>query len=298
MEVTKENQSQKKEGEQVDRQDEDLDTEHGHVNVMLGRGAKFQRDAPTDTSPRHLDMGDHVVEYPKHLEDLCSDDKAYTQEDTNADEEAEADSFHKDGDVNECVARPCGHGNCVNYPGGYRCTCLPGWTGQNCQQVVNMQKWAKMYAAMPEDINECTTNPCQHGRCENYAGEYSCTCFTGWTGKNCQQGYYSVKETSMSVSETHVSMEAVLTKMADTIATVTMDGLEQTVSKNTVMPFSTAIPCQGGWSEYNNYCYKLFKDKVSWSTANGRCKQHGANLASVGSAGENNFITHLISDGG
>ncbi|KAI8484821.1 hypothetical protein Bbelb_374180 [Branchiostoma belcheri] len=389
MEVTKENQSQKKEGEQVDRQDEDLDAEHGRVNVMLGRGAKFQRAAPTDTSPRHLDMGDHVVEYPEHLEDLCSDDKAYTTDDTNADEEAEADSFHKDGDraiemlrmmtsskvcwvalgcgllviasvvtaailaslliskgkddegkpdvddivkvsaspswwttfykdnssafptstlphfsstlfkdVNECVARPCGHGNCVNYPGGYRCTCLPGWTGQNCQQVVNMQKWAKMYAAMPEDINECTTNPCQHGRCENYAGEYSCTCFTGWTGKNCQQGYYSVKETSMSVSETHVSMEAVLTKMADTIATVTMDGLEQTVSKNTVMPFSTAIPCQGGWSEYNNHCYKLFKDKVSWSTANERCKQHGANLASVGSAGENNFIARLITDGG
>ncbi|XP_019645066.1 PREDICTED: C-type lectin lectoxin-Lio2-like, partial [Branchiostoma belcheri] len=56
-------------------------------------------------------------------------------------------------------------------------------------------------------------------------------------------------------------------------------------------------PCQSGWSEYNNYCYKLFKDKVDWSTANGKCKQHGANLASVTSADENNFVARLISDG-
>ncbi|KAI8514113.1 hypothetical protein Bbelb_084370 [Branchiostoma belcheri] len=91
MEVTKENQSQKKEGKQVDRQDEELDAEHGRVNVMLGRGATFQRTAPTDTSPCHLDMSDHVVEYPEHLENLCPDDEAYTQEDTNA------DRFHKDG---------------------------------------------------------------------------------------------------------------------------------------------------------------------------------------------------------
>ncbi|KAI8514115.1 hypothetical protein Bbelb_084390 [Branchiostoma belcheri] len=345
MEVTKENQSQKKEGEQVDRQDEELDAEHGRVNVMLGRGATFQRTAPTDTSPCHLDMGDHVVEYPEHLENLCPDDKAYTQEDTNA------DRFHKDGgathgqqhqtdfasradgavpnplhtsttdraiemlrmmtsskvcwvalgcgllviasvvtaailasllitkekvthnegepdigdivkvsaspswwttfyknnssdfptstlpdfsstpfkDVNECVARPCGHGNCANYAGGYECTCLPGWTGQNCQQ----------------DVNECTTSPCQHGSCANKDGGYDCNCHHGWTGTNCQQ----------------------------------------------------AIPCNSGWSEYNNHCYKLFKDKVSWSTANERCKQHGANLASVGSAGENNFIARLITDG-
>ncbi|KAI8495232.1 hypothetical protein Bbelb_272180 [Branchiostoma belcheri] len=94
-----------------------------------------------------------------------------------------------------------------------------------------------------------------------------------------------VSKMSMNVPQAHVSMEAVQTKMVDTIVPVTMDGLEQTVSK-------------GGWSEYNNYCYKLFKDKVSWSTANERCKQHGANLASVGSAGENNFIARLITDGG
>eukprot|EP00058_Branchiostoma_floridae_P018050 XP_002603539.1 hypothetical protein BRAFLDRAFT_79074 [Branchiostoma floridae] len=54
--------------------------------------------------------------------------------------------------------------------------------------------------------------------------------------------------------------------------------------------------CQGGWSNYNNHCYKLFKDKVSWSTANERCKELGANLASVTSADENNFITRFIAN--
>ncbi|XP_019619607.1 PREDICTED: fibropellin-1-like [Branchiostoma belcheri] len=206
-------------------------------------------------------------------------------------------------DVNECVARPCGHGNCVNYPGGYRCTCFPGWTGQNCQQ----------------DINECTTNPCQHGRCENYAGGYSCTCFTGWTGNNCQQdvnecvarpcghgncvnypgGYrctclpgWTGQNCQQDINEctTNPCQHDRCENYAGGYSCICFTGW---TGKNC----QQAIPCQGGWSEYNNHCYKLFKDKVSWSTANERCKQHGANLASVTSADENNFIARLISDG-
>ncbi|XP_078665315.1 galactose-specific lectin nattectin-like [Branchiostoma floridae x Branchiostoma belcheri] len=36
--------------------------------------------------------------------------------------------------INECTKKPCRHGTCVNKDGGYKCTCSPGWTGQNCQQ--------------------------------------------------------------------------------------------------------------------------------------------------------------------
>ncbi|XP_078676430.1 protein HEG homolog 1-like [Branchiostoma floridae x Branchiostoma belcheri] len=39
-------------------------------------------------------------------------------------------------DLNECARNPCQHGRCVNKDGGYKCTCNPGWTGQNCQQGV------------------------------------------------------------------------------------------------------------------------------------------------------------------
>ncbi|XP_066299937.1 neurocan core protein-like [Branchiostoma lanceolatum] len=73
--------------------------------------------------------------------------------------------------INECARNPCQHGRCGNKDGGYKCTCSPGWTGQNCQQ----------------DINECTSKPCQHGRCVNKDGGYKCTCSPGWTGPNCQQ---------------------------------------------------------------------------------------------------------------
>eukprot|EP00058_Branchiostoma_floridae_P028281 XP_002613772.1 hypothetical protein BRAFLDRAFT_85313 [Branchiostoma floridae] len=34
-----------------------------------------------------------------------------------------------------CAKKPCQHGgHCVNKDGGYKCTCSPGWTGQNCQE--------------------------------------------------------------------------------------------------------------------------------------------------------------------
>ncbi|EDO26215.1 predicted protein, partial [Nematostella vectensis] len=36
--------------------------------------------------------------------------------------------------------------------------------------------------------NECLNNPCAHGgSCTNAAGDYSCACIQGWTGKNCDQ---------------------------------------------------------------------------------------------------------------
>ncbi|KAI8502677.1 hypothetical protein Bbelb_193790 [Branchiostoma belcheri] len=90
------------------------------------------------------------------------------------------------------------------------------------------------------DIDECASNPCQHGRCENKDGGYKCACSPGWTGQNCQQG------------------------------------------------------CPADWSKYNNHCYKLMTDKVGWYEAKKRCAKHGASLASVKDADENNFITGLI----
>ncbi|KAI8488046.1 hypothetical protein Bbelb_341640 [Branchiostoma belcheri] len=132
-------------------------------------------------------------------------------------------------DLNECTWKPCQHGNCVNKDGGYKCFCNPGWTGQNCQQ----------------DLNECTKKPCLHGRCVNKDGGYKCTCNPGWTGHNCQQ----------------------------------------------------AKPCPTGWSGYETHCYKLMRDKANWEKAKLRCEQLGANLASIKSRDEANFINGIITDG-
>eukprot|EP00058_Branchiostoma_floridae_P006239 XP_002591727.1 hypothetical protein BRAFLDRAFT_80821 [Branchiostoma floridae] len=87
-----------------------------------------------------------------------------------------------DQDINECSRKPCQHGRCVNKDGGYKCTCSPGWIGQNCKQELEMAK----YLMYNTDIDECTRNPCQHGRCVNKDGNYKCTCSPGWTGQNCK----------------------------------------------------------------------------------------------------------------
>ncbi|XP_035682620.1 uncharacterized protein LOC118420023 [Branchiostoma floridae] len=84
----------------------------------------------------------------------------------------ELNLFRISSDINECTRKPCLHGHCVNKDGGYKCTCSPGWTGQNCQQ----------------DTDECTRKPCLHGHCVNKDGGYKCICLPGWTGQNCQQG--------------------------------------------------------------------------------------------------------------
>ncbi|XP_078617279.1 uncharacterized protein LOC144885271 [Branchiostoma floridae x Branchiostoma japonicum] len=111
-------------------------------------------------------------------------------------------------DINECAGNPCKHGRCENKDGGYKCTCSPGWTGQNCQQDINecaMRNICQHGSCennnggykctcspgwigwkCQQDINECTGNPCQHGRCVNKDGGYKCTCSPGWTGQNCQ----------------------------------------------------------------------------------------------------------------
>ncbi|XP_078619179.1 uncharacterized protein LOC144886426 [Branchiostoma floridae x Branchiostoma japonicum] len=168
-------------------------------------------------------------------------------------------------DINECTRNPCQHGQCVNQDGGYKCTCEPGWTGQNCQQ----------------DINECTRNPCQHGSCVNQDGGYKCTCEPGWTGQNCQE---DIDECTGDPCQ-HGQC-------------VNQDGgYKCTCSPGwTGQNCQQAKQCQSGWREHNNHCYKLMQNKASWSSAESMCKTDGASLASITSSDENNFIKDVISN--
>ncbi|KAI8515110.1 hypothetical protein Bbelb_077010 [Branchiostoma belcheri] len=38
-----------------------------------------------------------------------------------------------------------------------------------------------------QDIDECLSSQCAHGTCTNVVGSYTCSCENGWTGNNCDQ---------------------------------------------------------------------------------------------------------------
>ncbi|XP_060950209.1 cubilin [Limanda limanda] len=68
---------------------------------------------------------------------------------------------------------PCVNGQCVATTSapGYICICNSGWQGANCDQ----------------NINECSSNPCQNGgTCTDGTNGFTCTCTAQWTGPICQ----------------------------------------------------------------------------------------------------------------
>ncbi|XP_050423737.1 protein crumbs isoform X2 [Adelges cooleyi] len=102
-----------------------------------------------------------------------------------------------DIDINECENNPCQFGGtCLersnlllynhtdkrnlssifqqefNYAtaSGYECLCMPGTTGVKCEI----------------DINECDSNPCRWGSCDNRIGGYACLCDDGFEGVYCE----------------------------------------------------------------------------------------------------------------
>lgn len=54
------------------------------------------------------------------------------------------------------------------------------------------------------DINECQSNPCQHGaQCEDLLNRYNCLCLPGYRGTNCETGMYLIISLALSIRYTH-----------------------------------------------------------------------------------------------
>ncbi|KAL9960499.1 hypothetical protein ACROYT_G033967 [Oculina patagonica] len=73
--------------------------------------------------------------------------------------------------VDSCTSSPCyNNGSCTWLPGGFNCTCLPEFYGDNC-----------------ETFDNCTSSPClNNGTCTRYPGGYNCTCRQDFYGDNCE----------------------------------------------------------------------------------------------------------------
>ena len=63
-----------------------------------------------------------------------------------------------------------------------------------------------------------------------------------------------------------------------------------------IFPLFTANQdvCPENWQRFEDQCYRYFSTSMSWETANGDCTQrYGAQLASIHSAAEDNFVDSL-----
>ncbi|XP_055006938.1 ladderlectin-like [Boleophthalmus pectinirostris] len=52
--------------------------------------------------------------------------------------------------------------------------------------------------------------------------------------------------------------------------------------------------CADGWSKFGSRCFKFLNDKRTWTEAEKSCHDLGANLPSIHSLEESNFIKDLI----
>ena len=80
---------------------------------------------------------------------------------------------HCTEDVNECAEQsPCRNGgHCSNSRGSYQCTCVNGYTGDNCENKIDF----------------CRTAPCLNGGvCQSLASSYRCDCTFGTSGLHCE----------------------------------------------------------------------------------------------------------------
>ena len=117
-------------------------------------------------------------------------------------------------DIDECVSRPCVHGNCVDAADSYTCENCGTWAGDNCEISSQVECAAGQFHTSPTECvseNYCTgvypgrgyrtgspeQNPClNNGLCIQVlvpgtsiprAPFYTCDCGTEFTGQRCER---------------------------------------------------------------------------------------------------------------
>ena len=118
-------------------------------------------------------------------------------------------------DVDECKTLPCDQfANCSNNPGGFSCSCSPGYVGdgmtceegtctddmcpvdQECVTSSTLdcrckKKGFELKSEICVDTDECLSDIChEKAVCRNFPGGYECNCQEGYfgNGENCSPG--------------------------------------------------------------------------------------------------------------
>uniref|UniRef100_A0A8C7VA42 Notch receptor 2 n=1 Tax=Oncorhynchus mykiss TaxID=8022 RepID=A0A8C7VA42_ONCMY len=111
----------------------------------------------------------------------------------------------------ECHSNPCqNRGRCIDLVNKYQCNCLPGTSGEQRHRmegreeqqstplssyVLNChQKWPRSHSTKTIswwgvncefNVDDCASNPCEYGECQDGINEYKCVCAPGYTGAKC-----------------------------------------------------------------------------------------------------------------
>ena len=80
--------------------------------------------------------------------------------------------FHQDGPFS------------YNTSGGYLCRCIPGFEGTNCQ--INIDECALAATTMSTSVGGSSMGPCKFGTCVDGINNYTCSCFPGYEGDECE----------------------------------------------------------------------------------------------------------------
>ncbi|XP_076112363.1 uncharacterized protein LOC143080412 [Mytilus galloprovincialis] len=139
-------------------------------------------------------------------------------------------------------------------------------------------------------VNHCSPNPCQHGKCVNNIAGYTCACLQGFTGLTC----------STRVVVDHCNPNPCRNGgqcsngFSGFYCSCTQQWTGTTCNVAHVVRPPTSGNCKPGW-EYlytggSHHCYYFSSNTLSWDSAESWCRSHGARLAVIKSSTESRML--------